>query len=151
MNNEKGRQFLLDAFSEIKSFTIDSVSITNARKSKLLGKDGFNLYWIEYEYKLGNKFFYFTFGINDQNQKLTITGFNITKLDNSLSKTNAFTFQGKGLMHYMFFSMMILIPIFIVITVIVAIRTKIPKKWLWILGILTQPLGSSRSLFPFLH
>lgn len=136
MNNENGRQFLLKANSKIQTFAIDSFSIINASKTSLLGKNGFTNYWIEYEYKLGTEFIYFTFGISNENQKLTVTAFDAKILDNSLSKTYAFSLRNKGIVHYIFLCFIILIPIFIIVTLIAAIRTKMQRKGLWLIGII---------------
>jgi len=55
----------------------------------------------------------------------------------SLARVNRFTFEGKGPAHYAVLAAAILIPLFIVFTVVVAARTPIPKrKWLWIVFVL---------------
>lgn len=136
MNNEKGRQFLTNVYSNIRTYSIDSFRIISARKNTLFGSDGFTNYGIDYEYNVGNKFLYFTFGIKEQNNKLTIIAFDGTIMEDSLEKVNAFTFKDKGFIHFMFLGFAILIPVFIIITLIFAIRTKLNKKWLWIIGIL---------------
>lgn len=136
MNNDNGRQFLTNTYTNIQNFSIDSISIINARKTSMLGENGFSNYGIDYEYKVGSKFLYFTFGIREQNGKLIITAFDGRMMDDSLSKVHAFTLKDKGLLHYLFLFFAILIPIFIIITLIVAIKTKLSKKWLWIIGIL---------------
>lgn len=136
MNNDNGRQFLTNTYTNIQNLSIDSFSIINARKTTMLGENGFSNYGIDYEYKVGSKFLYFTFGIREQNGKLIITAFDGRMMDDSLSKVHAFTLKDKGLLHYLFLFFAILIPIFIIITLIVAIKTKLSKKWLWIIGIL---------------
>ena len=136
MYNENGKQFLTNTFTNIQTFSIDSFSIINAQKSSLLGDNGFTNYGIDYEYKVGDKFLYFTLGIREQNNKLTLTSFDGTIKDESLSKVYAFTLKNKGFLHYMFLFFAILIPIFIITSLIFAIRTKLTRKWLWIIGIL---------------
>ena len=56
--------------------------------------------------------------------------------DEPLSKAYIFTFKNKGFLHYLFLFFATLIPIFIIITLIFAIKTKLKNKWLWIIGIL---------------
>jgi len=136
MNDEKGRQYLTNTYSNIKTFSIDSFSIINAQKTSLLGQNGFTDYRIDYEYIVGDKFLYFTFGIREQSNKLTISAFDGSLLNDSLSIKHAFTLKNKGFFHYLFLFLAILIPIFIIFTLVFAIRTKLSKKWLWILGIL---------------
>lgn len=136
MNNDNGRQFLTNTYTNIQSFSIDSFSIINARKTSMLGDNGFTNYGIDYEYKVGSKFIYFTFGIREQNGKLTVTAFDGRIADDSLSKSHTFSLKDKGFLHYLFLFFAILIPIFIIVTLIFAIKTKLTKKWLWIIGIL---------------
>jgi hypothetical protein len=136
MNSDNGKQFLTNTYTNIQTFSIDSFRIINARKTSMLGDNGFSTYGIDYEYKVGNKFLYFTFGIREQNGKMTITAFDGRIIDDSLSKVHAFTLKDKGFLHFLFLFIAILIPIFIIITLVVSIKTKLTKKWLWITGIL---------------
>jgi len=136
MNTEEGRNLLTNAFSKIQNYSIDSFSIVNARKSTLMGSNGFTDYNIEYEYPSGSKYLYFAFGVRDEKGKLTVTGFNGALKDGSLSKDYEFTLKGKGFMHFIFLIFVILIPLFIIVTVIFAAKTKLNRKWLWIIGIL---------------
>ena len=55
-------------------------------------------------------------------------------MDESISKVTAFSFNNKEFTHYLFLGYAILIPIFILITLIFVIKTKLDKKWLWIIG-----------------
>ena len=136
MNNDNGKQFLANTYTSIQSFSIDSFSIINAEKTSIIGDNGFTNYRIDYEYKVGNKFLYFTFGIREQNEKLIITTFDGTIKDESLSRVHAFTLANKGFLHYLILFFAIMIPIFIIVTLIYATKTKLTKKWLWIIGIL---------------
>ena len=108
----------------------DSFSIINASSTTVYIENGFTNYWIDYEYKVNDKFLYFSFGIKEQNGQLTVISFDGRLMDNSLSKEHAFTFENIGISHYIFLGFVILIPIFIIITLVFAIGTKIKKKWL---------------------
>lgn len=136
MNNENGRQFLTNTYNNILTFNLDSCRIINARKTSMMGDNGFTNYGIDYEYTAGDKFLYFTFGIREQDNNLMITAFDGRIMDNSLSKAHAFTLKDKGFLHYLFLFFAILIPIFILITLIFVIKTKLKRKWLWIIGVL---------------
>lgn len=136
MNNDNGKQFLTNTSTNIQSISIDSFNIINARKTSIFGDNGFTNYGIEYEYKAGDKFIYFTFGIREQSGKLTVTSFDGKITDDSLATLHAFDIKDKGFLHFLFLYLAILIPIFIIVTLIFAIRTKLTKKWLWIIGIL---------------
>jgi hypothetical protein len=67
----------------------------------------------------------------------TIDGFNVQPIKDSLENMNKFTFDGKGALYYLVFSLAIAIPVFIIYTTVLCARTKIEKrKWLWLIFIL---------------
>jgi len=136
INNDSGKLFLTNTYEHIRSFRMDSFKIINARKTSMLGNDGFTNYGIDYEYVNDSNSIYFTFGINEKNGKLTITAFNAGMADDSLADSNAISLKDKGFLHYLFLFFAILTPIFIIVTLIFAIRTNLTKRWLWIIGIL---------------
>lgn len=66
-----------------------------------------------------------------------LMGMHITPLAQSLQEINAFNFKRAGAAHYLFLAAAILIPSFILVTLIVCIRTKLPRrKWFWVIFIL---------------
>lgn len=135
--NDDAKQFLINTFNNIRLLNIDSCRIINARYTNFQGdNDEFTNYSIEYEYITGDNFLYFNFGIKEQNQKLLITTFNGNILETSLSDLHSFTLKGKGFLHYLFMFFAILIPLFILVTLIFIIKTKLKRKWLWIIGVL---------------
>lgn len=71
------------------------------------------------------------------NEPRRITGMRVVPLERSLQETNAFTFARAGPRHYLFFVAAVVIPVFILWSLIVCIRTRFPRrKWLWVLFIL---------------
>lgn len=136
MNNQAGRDYLTNTSNNFQSLKIDSFRIINARKTSLMGGNGFTNYTIDYEYFIKDKFLYFNFGIHEENNKLTITAFDGRVFETSLTEIHSFTFKDKGFVHYVFILFAMLVPIFILVTLFFAIRTKMDKKWLWIIGIL---------------
>ncbi len=93
---------------------------------------------IDYEYALKDGFVYFHFTlIKDHNSgAMKIAGFNANYEIVSLAKKNEFTLTGKGFLQYFFLIAAVLLLLFKIITIIVAFRTKISRKALWILFIL---------------
>lgn len=73
--------------------------------------------------------------ITEGNSK-KVYGFHINKLDASLEEINAFVFRGKGPLHYLFLVFLIGIPLFIIIALIICIKSKVKRKWLWIIFII---------------
>jgi hypothetical protein len=136
MNNQAGRDYLTNSFKSIQSLQIDSSRIINARQQTLMGENGFTNYSIDYEYFVKGKHLYFTFGIREQKGKLSITAFDGRFFETSLTEIHSFTLDKKGFVHYLFLAFAVLIPIFILVTLVFAIRTRLTKKWLWIIGIL---------------
>jgi hypothetical protein len=54
----------------------------------------------------------------------------------SLRVLNRFTLQNKSLIHYLFLAACILIPVFIIATIVVCVRSRVRRRWLWIIFIL---------------
>jgi len=136
MNTQGGREYLINTYRNIEVFPIDSIQIINARKQTLMGDNGFTKYSIDYEYFTKDKYLYFSIKVREEKGKLLISGFDGRLLESSLTEIHSFTFDKKGVVHYLFIAFAILIPIFMLVTLVFAIRTKLNMKWLWIIGIL---------------
>lgn len=54
----------------------------------------------------------------------------------SLETMNHFSFAGKTPLHYLVFAAAIAVPVFILTALVICIRSRIRRKWLWILFIL---------------
>jgi hypothetical protein len=57
-------------------------------------------------------------------------------IPDSLEVLNRFTFADKSLVHYLVFAMCLAVPLLILVTLIICIRFRIRRKWLWIIFIL---------------
>ena len=57
-------------------------------------------------------------------------------ISDSLEVLNRFTFAGKSVVHYLVFAICVTIPLLILVALIVCIRSRIRRKWLWIIFIL---------------
>src|SRR5690606_22891732 len=69
--------------------------------------------------------------------KREIIGLNATPLAASLQEINGFSFKNADGTHYLFLAAATIIPVFIITTLVVCIRTKIARrKWLWVIFIL---------------
>lgn len=137
LKNGLGSQKLNNSHAFIKNYSLDSVRLINANKRTLYGDNGFTDYWVEYEYFLTDKFLYSSIGIREQNGILTIMSFDGSVANESAENAHKFHLKGKGFLHYLFLAFAILIPIFILISLIFVIKTKqLKRKWLWIIGVL---------------
>jgi len=135
MKDTNSRKSLNDLYNQIKYCKLDSFKIINYSTTSFSGTDKFKIYALEYEYYVDNKFQYYNYTIKEKPDSLIIVGFKAGQYDTSLADQNAMTFKGKGFVHYFFLLFCILIPIFCIITVIFAIKSKVKLKWLWIIGI----------------
>jgi hypothetical protein len=136
MRNQTGRDYLNNSFRNIENLRIDSSRIVNARKQIFFGESGFTNYTIDYEYFIQKKYLYFTFNIREQKNNLIITGFDGRFLESSLTDINSFNFGKKGFIHYIILACAILIPLFVLVTLVFVVKTPLPKKWFWIIGVL---------------
>lgn len=68
---------------------------------------------------------------------LKVIAFRFSKTTASQSELNKFELAGKSALHYLVLLMTVLVFIFILVTLIVCIRTPIPRrKWIWVLFVL---------------
>lgn len=69
-----------------------------------------------------------------KNQK--VYNFRLRPILRSLEEINAFTFSDKSFRHYIILLIAIGVPVFIIYTIVLCIRTKMKRKWLWIIFML---------------
>ena len=128
-----------DIFSKMRSLIPSSppasVNLTGYTSHKFYDIANIN---VTYQYEYEDKWLLINVAFRKLFEKdIEIKGFRITPLSQSLQEFNKFTFKGKGFLHYIFLLLCISNPIFIVISLIVCIRTRLKsKKWLWIIFIL---------------
>jgi hypothetical protein len=65
-----------------------------------------------------------------------VAGAHFSSIPDSLEVLNRFTFENKTPIHYLFFAACVLIPIFILATIIICIRSRVRRRWLWTVFIL---------------
>lgn len=74
--------------------------------------------------------------VDDISGEQQIFAVNVKTIPKSLEEINAFTFSGKSFRHYIILLLAACIPVFIVYTIVLCIRTKMKRKWLWIIFML---------------
>ena len=68
---------------------------------------------------------------------LVVKGVNVNPIQDSLQNINKFTLKDKSVIHYIFLTLAVLTPLFIVVTFVFCLRTPIKKrKWLWSIFVL---------------
>lgn len=74
--------------------------------------------------------------VDDISGNLQIFRFQMNTIPKSLEEINAFTLSGKSFRHYIILLIAIGIPVFIICTIVLCVRTKMKRKWLWIIFML---------------
>ena len=92
---------------------------------------------ITFEYQFPDRWLLANVSTRRTDGGLTITGFNVNPISDSLENLNRFTLAGKSILQYAVLTSSIIIPLLILYALVACIRTKIEKrKWLWIVFIL---------------
>ena len=152
--NEDARAFYSQSYESLKDKDLISNRIVNSQKRTVYFENTVTNYNLVYEYEYSdNLWIYYTFQLLEKENDFVVQTFNIQPSDQSLSKIHEFTFENKSFINYLWIFISILIPLFIVISLIYAIRTPLKRKWLWIifilLGIVTFSLNWTTREFGF--
>ncbi|MCP5488173.1 MAG: hypothetical protein H7A43_05945 [Verrucomicrobia bacterium] len=91
---------------------------------------------LTYQYQFTNAWVLAAITIDTVDGNKKVFGLNVNPIPKSLGELNAFTLSGKGIQHYVLLALAVAVPIFIIWTFVLCVRTKIRKKWLWIIFIL---------------
>jgi hypothetical protein len=120
----------------------DTFPLDKARDIRVVGAQTFasgasTQFNLSFQYEYPTKWLLASVVLKKTGDALVVTGVNVKPLTDSLESINRFTFEGKGLSHYLIFLAAVLVPLIILVSLVVCIRTPIPKrKWLWVLFIL---------------
>jgi hypothetical protein len=91
---------------------------------------------LTYQYQFTNAWVLAAVTIDTVGKNKKVFGVYVTPIPKSLGELNAFTLTGKGAKHYVLLAVAIIVPIFIIWNIVLCARSKIRKKWLWIIFIL---------------
>lgn len=108
-----------------------SIGVVGAHTSTVNGVTSYNL---TFEYEYPNVWLLNNVVLERRDGQLVLIGLHANPMKQSLKETNRFTFEGKGLIHYLVFSLAIVIPLFTIYALVRCFKTPIKKrKWLWLL------------------
>jgi hypothetical protein len=110
--------------------------IVNAKKQTYQGDKEYSNYIIEYESPTKGKYLYLGVSVYEEGNMLLISAFDAKVSETSLAEIHSFSFAKREFAHYLFIAFAILVPLFIITTLAFAIRTRLSRKWLWIVAIL---------------
>jgi hypothetical protein len=74
--------------------------------------------------------------VGHQGGATAIVDSHFQSIPNSLEVLNRFTFAGKSAVHYLVFAVCLAVPLFILVALVICIRSRIRRKWLWIIFLL---------------
>jgi hypothetical protein len=142
MLNTEATEFLTNASRNvngaiIKKYTVVESSWTTSFVSKT-GKTKTYRLGYEYEFENGNGNILFTTTIKEKDGKFLVSSFNGEFLKAPLAELTKFTLSGKNPLQYIILILSILVPLFILTTLIIMLRSKMTtkKKIIWTLIIL---------------
>jgi hypothetical protein len=116
--------------------TQDPISVKDIGAQQVHDSDLYRIN-LSFEYQFPAKWLLINVATQKKDGVLTIIGFNIYPLSDSLENLNKFTLAGKNLLQYVTLLFAVLIPIFTLYALVLCIRTKMEKrKWLWIIFII---------------
>ncbi len=111
----------------------DPKSITTVG-SNILTSGGSTTYNLTFEHEYARLWLLTNVVLQRRNGQITVLGLHVNPMTQSLKQVNRFTFEGKGLTHYIIFVLAIGVPIFILYALVLCFKTPISKrKWLWLL------------------
>lgn len=135
--NENAKVFLFQNYENLKDKDLISNRIVNLQKRTIYFENTVTTYNLVYEYEYSdNLWIYYTFQLLEKENDFVVQTFNIQPYDQPLNKIHEFTFENKSFINYLWIFFTIIIPTFILVSLIFAIRTPLKRKWLWIIFIL---------------
>lgn len=128
--NEQIKAFLTNAVQNMSGALATKIRVVecNSRGSITSGSGSFSTHRLGYEYTFEKANVLFTFTIREKGNTLKVVGFDGIVLKAPLDELTRFTLTGKTLVHYVFLGLTIIVPIFIVISLITLIASSIPRK-----------------------
>ncbi len=89
--------------------------------------------YFTYQYQFKDSWLVVDVIVENIEGKQQILGINVNPIPASLKEINAFTFAGKRTVNYIFLGIAIIVSLVILYSFILCKKTKMRKKWLWII------------------
>ncbi len=135
--NEDTKPTFIKVHTYLEKGNLISIELINARWTKIMSNEGdYKIHDLAYQLHFKNGWIVAEVIVKKQGNKFTIYGFHVNEIPNSLKDLNAFSLKDKSFFHYMFLAYAIIIPIYVILSIIFCAKSKIRKKWLWIIFIL---------------
>lgn len=138
--NQQAKEFIINANRNISGEKLKTYRVVEYNWQTMFSSNSekFAQYNLSYEYEFENKNILFRTAIREKNNKFSVVMFNGEILPGKLSELTKFTFENKTILHYIFLIFSILVPIFIVLTLVFMLKSRITtkQKVIWSLVIL---------------
>jgi hypothetical protein len=139
------KSLIINASHSLKDKPIKQIKIVDEYfNAGALGATGkFENYRLGYEYQLENSYVVFTINLEKKEGKFLITSFGGNVLMAPLKDLTAFTLKNRSSGQYVFLVITILVPLFILASLIGMLFSKIPRKkkiaWTFIILLISLP------------
>jgi hypothetical protein len=88
---------------------------------------------VSLQYPFSDGYVLVRIGVQSSGAKPSLYSLHLQRLPDALERLNAFVLRDKTFRHYLFLALAIAVPAFIVICLVLCVRTPFPRrKWLWI-------------------
>lgn len=126
---------LVNRLKEIATqFPTDAAESMTVLGSQTLKTAQFERFDLTFEYAYPDKWLWANVLLERREGKLLVLGIHVNSLPEPLEKTNRFTLSGKGPVQYIFLVFAMAVPIFVLATLVICIRTRISRrKWAWVI------------------
>lgn len=130
MKGQDVRKMLTKMAEAIPAKNPDTVKVVSLQATKRSDVSTTN---ITFEYQFQRDWFLINVATEKKGDSTTIVGFNVNTIPDSLEQLTKFTIKEKTPLQYTFLVMAIIIPLFVIYSLVLCLRTDIDKfKWLWI-------------------
>jgi len=133
VKTRSGLQKCSEKLNKEELISIEMIGLTVLRNTRDKDK---TIDVLTYQLEFKDMWYILMVSVIDISGNLKIGRFQVDLAPKLLARINAFTFLGKSFRHYIILLIAIAMPIFILYTVVLCIRTKMKRKWLWIIYIL---------------
>jgi hypothetical protein len=133
MKTRSGLQKCSEKLNKENLISIEMIGLTVLRNTRDKNK---TIDVLTYQLEFKNMWYILIVSVVDISGNLKIGRFQVDRAPKLLARVNAFTFLGKSFHHYIVLLIAICIPIFIICMIVLCIRTKMKRKWLWIIYML---------------
>jgi hypothetical protein len=105
-------------------------------QTKTIANDGITHDMYTYEYQFEGGWLLASIVVKNKDNQLMVSSVYVLPTEKSQKELNQFQFAGKTALHYALLAFMVLIPLFILISLIFCLRTpNLNRRWLWLICI----------------